>query len=178
MISSRIYISLAMCNTVRSASNSTSLLVVLNSNLNAYVYSLPSRLTTIRPAPELSELEAPSVNSFHAFSGFGSFLLTSLFFPSYTGASVSFSNSGYFNLAPCNVWLTKSMGICFFPLSPSVLRSRYLMRLRGTLLEFHPLSVRPSLAMALSILSFSERIYLPPSPIEPSLHSYSFSELS
>ncbi|GJU69223.1 hypothetical protein Tco_1255482, partial [Tanacetum coccineum] len=69
-----------MRNPARSASYSASLLVVSNSNLNAYIYSFPSRLTTIRPAPEPSELEASSVNSFHAF--FGSFLLTSSFFAS------------------------------------------------------------------------------------------------
>ncbi|GJW46430.1 hypothetical protein Tco_0078076 [Tanacetum coccineum] len=82
MISSHNSISLAMRNPARSASYSSSLLVVLNSNLNAYVYYFPSGLTTIRPTPEPSELEAPSMNSFHAFFGFGSFLLTSLFFAS------------------------------------------------------------------------------------------------
>ncbi|GJY38692.1 putative reverse transcriptase domain-containing protein [Tanacetum coccineum] len=71
-----------MRNPTRSASYSASLLVVLNSNLNAYVYSFPSGLTTIRPAPDPSELEAPSVNSFHAFFGSSSFLLTSSFFAS------------------------------------------------------------------------------------------------
>nr|GEV29100.1 hypothetical protein [Tanacetum cinerariifolium] len=71
MISSRISISLAMRNPSRSASYFASLLVVSNSNLNAYVYSFPSGLTTIRPTPESSELEAPSVNSFHAFSDSG-----------------------------------------------------------------------------------------------------------
>nr|GFC72932.1 hypothetical protein [Tanacetum cinerariifolium] len=55
-----------------SASYSASLLVVLNSNLNAYVYSFPSRFTNISPAPEPSELEASSVNSFYVFSGSGS----------------------------------------------------------------------------------------------------------
>ncbi|GKC63760.1 hypothetical protein Tco_1096358 [Tanacetum coccineum] len=69
MISSGISISLAMHNPARSASYSASLLVVSNSSLNAYVYYFPSGLTTIRPAPEPSELEAPLVNSFHAFSG-------------------------------------------------------------------------------------------------------------
>ncbi|GKE11611.1 hypothetical protein Tco_1415162 [Tanacetum coccineum] len=82
MISSHISISLAMRNPVKSASYSASLLVVSNSNLNANVYSFPSGLTTIRPAPEPSKLEAPSVNSFHAFSGFGYFLLTYSFFAS------------------------------------------------------------------------------------------------
>ncbi|GJS70477.1 hypothetical protein Tco_0703318 [Tanacetum coccineum] len=77
MISSCISISLAMRNPVRSASYSASLLVVSNSNLNAYIYSFLSGLTTIRRAPEPSALEAPSVNSFYAFSGSGSFLLTS-----------------------------------------------------------------------------------------------------
>ncbi|GJU76869.1 hypothetical protein Tco_1273939 [Tanacetum coccineum] len=51
----------------RSASYSASLLVVSNSNLNAYVYSFPSGLTTIRPALKPSELEALLVNSFYAF---------------------------------------------------------------------------------------------------------------
>ncbi|GKB77969.1 hypothetical protein Tco_0944864 [Tanacetum coccineum] len=82
MISSRISISLAMRNPARSASYSASLLVVSNSNLNAYVYSFSYGLTTIRPDPEPSELEAPSMNSFHEFSGSGSFLLTSSFFAS------------------------------------------------------------------------------------------------
>nr|GEZ72671.1 hypothetical protein [Tanacetum cinerariifolium] len=36
--------------------------------------------TSIRPALEPSELEAPSVNNFHAFSGSGSFLFASLSF--------------------------------------------------------------------------------------------------
>ncbi|GJY11316.1 hypothetical protein Tco_0379501 [Tanacetum coccineum] len=65
MISSRISISLTMRNPNRSASYSASLLVVLNSNLSAYVYSFPSGLTTIRPAPKPLELEAPSMNSFY-----------------------------------------------------------------------------------------------------------------
>ncbi|GJX56082.1 hypothetical protein Tco_0285979 [Tanacetum coccineum] len=64
------------------ASYSASLLVVSNSNLIAYVYSFPSGFTNIGPAPELSELESPSVNSFHVISGSGSFLLASLFFSS------------------------------------------------------------------------------------------------
>nr|GEX26539.1 hypothetical protein [Tanacetum cinerariifolium] len=67
---------------LRCAFCSASLLVISNSNLNAYVYSFPSGLTTIRPAPESLELEAPLVNSFHALSGSGSFLLTSSFFAS------------------------------------------------------------------------------------------------
>ncbi|GJR30388.1 hypothetical protein Tco_1106620 [Tanacetum coccineum] len=107
MIHSRISISLAMRNPTRSASYSASLLVVLNSNLSAYVYSFPSGLTTIRPAPEPSELEALSVNSFYAFSGSGSFLLTSSFFVS------MFSVSG--------ISARKSANICplieFFPLN-------------------------------------------------------------
>ncbi|GKE20481.1 hypothetical protein Tco_1431993 [Tanacetum coccineum] len=63
MISSCISISLAIRNLARSASYSASLSVVSNSNLSAYVHSFPSGLTTIRPTPEPSELEAPSVNS-------------------------------------------------------------------------------------------------------------------
>nr|GEW51558.1 putative nucleotidyltransferase, ribonuclease H [Tanacetum cinerariifolium] len=175
---------------LRNASYFASLLVVSNSNLNAYVYSFPSEMPTIRPAPEPLELEAPSVSSFHAFLVFGSFLLTSSFFASlfsvsgvsarksanicplieffplnsissssnsiahlatrpdfsgfariyfmglslrtcirrawkylrsflaaYTRASISFSNSGYFNLASCNFRLTQYTRICFFPLS-------------------------------------------------------------
>ncbi|GKA74597.1 hypothetical protein Tco_0780899, partial [Tanacetum coccineum] len=99
MISSRISISLAMRNPTRSASYSASLLVVSNANLNAYVYSFPPGLTTIRPAPEPSELEAPSVNNFHAFSGFGSFLLTSSFFASlFSGSGVSAKKSA--NICP------------------------------------------------------------------------------
>ncbi|GJU30914.1 hypothetical protein Tco_1174503 [Tanacetum coccineum] len=35
--------------------------------------SIPNWLTNISPAPEPSELEAPSVNNFHVFSGSGSF---------------------------------------------------------------------------------------------------------
>ncbi|GKA93336.1 hypothetical protein Tco_0815322 [Tanacetum coccineum] len=71
-----------MHNPARSASYSASLLVVWNSNLSAYAYSFPSGLTTIRPVPMPSELEAPLVNSFYAFSGSDSFLLTSTFFAS------------------------------------------------------------------------------------------------
>ncbi|GKC42217.1 hypothetical protein Tco_1059939 [Tanacetum coccineum] len=44
-------------------------------------------------------------------------LAMQLDFSAYTRASISFSNSGYFNSAPCNVRLTKYTGICFFPLS-------------------------------------------------------------
>ncbi|GJW66715.1 hypothetical protein Tco_0121139 [Tanacetum coccineum] len=67
-----------------SASYSASLLVVSNSNLNAYVYLFPSGFTNISPAPEPPELEASSVNSFYVFSGsgFSSFLLASPFFSS------------------------------------------------------------------------------------------------
>nr|GEV32178.1 putative ribonuclease H-like domain-containing protein [Tanacetum cinerariifolium] len=66
MISSCISISLAMRNPAKSASYSASLLVVSNVNINAYLYSFPSGLTTIRPAPEPSELQA-SLNLFYGF---------------------------------------------------------------------------------------------------------------
>nr|GEX29527.1 hypothetical protein [Tanacetum cinerariifolium] len=65
-----------------SASYSASLLVVSNSNLNAYVYSFRYGLAPIRPALEPSELEAPSMNSFDVLFGSGSFLLNSLLFAS------------------------------------------------------------------------------------------------
>nr|GEU37339.1 hypothetical protein [Tanacetum cinerariifolium] len=66
---------LAMHSPVMSASYFASLLVVLNSNLNAHVYSFPFGFTNISPALEPSKLEALSVNSFHVFFGSGSFLL-------------------------------------------------------------------------------------------------------
>ncbi|GJR20388.1 hypothetical protein Tco_0968915 [Tanacetum coccineum] len=186
MISSRISISLAMRNPARGASYSASLLVVSNANLNVYVYYFPSGMTTISPAPEPLELEAQSVNSFHAFLGSSSFLLTYSFFASllsgsgvsarksanicplieflplnsiscspnsmahlamlpnflaYMRANISFSNSGYFNSALCNVRLTKYTGICFFPLSaistaPTI--SYEVARLRLLLLSMNP----------------------------------------
>nr|GEW25287.1 hypothetical protein [Tanacetum cinerariifolium] len=46
-----------------SALYSTSLLVGLNSNLNAYVYSFPFGFTNISPSPEPSELEASSLRA-------------------------------------------------------------------------------------------------------------------
>ncbi|GJS44316.1 hypothetical protein Tco_0569359 [Tanacetum coccineum] len=111
MISSRISISLAIRNPARSASYSASLLVVLNPNLNAYVYSFPSGLTTIRPTPEPSELEALSVNSFHAFLGSGSFLLTFSFFASlFSGAGVSTRKSA--NICPLVEFLTLNSISC------------------------------------------------------------------
>nr|GEU74423.1 hypothetical protein [Tanacetum cinerariifolium] len=74
-----LFCSLLICSSMRnpvmSASYSASLLVVSNSNLNAYVYSFPSGFTNIIHAPEPSKLEAPLVNSFYVFSGSGSFLL-------------------------------------------------------------------------------------------------------
>nr|GEX81158.1 hypothetical protein [Tanacetum cinerariifolium] len=48
-----------------SVSYSALLLVVSNSNLRAYVNSIPSELTIISPAPEPSNLEAPLVYNFH-----------------------------------------------------------------------------------------------------------------
>ncbi|GJT88689.1 hypothetical protein Tco_1070406 [Tanacetum coccineum] len=111
MISSRISIYLAMRNPARSASYSATLLVVLNSNLNAYVYSFPSGLTTIRPALEPSELEAPSVNNFHAFSGFGSFLLISSFFASlFSVSGVSARKSA--NICPLIEFLPLNLISC------------------------------------------------------------------
>ncbi|GJV23582.1 hypothetical protein Tco_1376277, partial [Tanacetum coccineum] len=151
-------------------------------------------LTTIRPAPELSELEAPSVNSFYAFSSSGSFLLTSFFFASLFSVrgvfarksaniyplieflplnSISCSPNSMAHLAmcpdfsgfakiyfmglslrtsPCNVRLMKSTGICFFPLS--------------------------AISTAFTFSYEVARLHLPPLPIEPSLHSYSFSKFS
>ncbi|GJR06523.1 hypothetical protein Tco_0529507 [Tanacetum coccineum] len=99
MISFRISISLAMCNPARRASYSASLLVVSNSNFNAYVYSFPYGLTTIIPALKSSELEGPSVNSFHAFLGYGSFLLTSSFFASLISGSGVFARKSA-NICP------------------------------------------------------------------------------
>nr|GEU74212.1 hypothetical protein [Tanacetum cinerariifolium] len=49
-----------------------SLLVVLNSNLKAYVYSFPSGLTSIRLTIEPAELDASLVHSFYMASAFGS----------------------------------------------------------------------------------------------------------
>ncbi|GJW61503.1 hypothetical protein Tco_0110838 [Tanacetum coccineum] len=42
---------------------------------NSFAFSRPANSASIRPAPEPSKLEAPSVNNFHAFFGSGSFLL-------------------------------------------------------------------------------------------------------
>ncbi|GKC10573.1 hypothetical protein Tco_1007355 [Tanacetum coccineum] len=196
MISSCISISLAMRNPARSASYSASLLVVSNSNLNAYVYSFPSGLTTIRPAPEPSELEAPSVNSFHAFFGSSSFLLTSSFFASL------FSVSG--------VSARKSANICplieFLPLNSISCSPNSMAHLAMrpdfsgfARIYFIGLSLRTcigsvscsayevygdlflSLSAISTALTFSSevaRLRLPPSSIEPSFHSYSFSEFS
>nr|GEZ46615.1 hypothetical protein [Tanacetum cinerariifolium] len=47
------------------ASYSASLLVAMNSNFRAYVNSLPSGLTIIKPALESSSLNDPSVYSLH-----------------------------------------------------------------------------------------------------------------
>ncbi|GKB93982.1 hypothetical protein Tco_0980119 [Tanacetum coccineum] len=111
MISSRISISLAMRNPASRASYSASLLVVSNANLNAYVYSFPSGLTTISPAPEPSELEALLVNSFHAFLGFSSFLLISLFFASLlSGSGVSARKSA--NIFPLIKFLPLNSILC------------------------------------------------------------------
>ncbi|GJS14874.1 hypothetical protein Tco_0409346 [Tanacetum coccineum] len=99
-----------------SASYSALLLVVSNSNLNAYVYSFPSGFTNISPAPEPSELEAPSVNSFHVFYGSGSFLFASPFFSSSLSVGdVSTRKSA--SICPLiDVRLTKYTGAYFFPL--------------------------------------------------------------
>ncbi|GKE96156.1 hypothetical protein Tco_1581011 [Tanacetum coccineum] len=43
----------------------------------SFALSRPASNASIKPAPEPSELEAPSVNNFYAFSGSGSFLLAS-----------------------------------------------------------------------------------------------------
>ncbi|GKD43615.1 hypothetical protein Tco_1268260, partial [Tanacetum coccineum] len=105
-----------------SSSYSASLLVVSNSNLNAYVYYFPSGFTNISPALKPSELEAPLVNSFHVFSGSGSFLLASPFFSS--------------SLSVGDVSTRKSASICplieFMPLN-SILCSPNLMAHCGIL---------------------------------------------
>nr|GEU40457.1 hypothetical protein [Tanacetum cinerariifolium] len=54
-----IFISLAMLSSAMPASYSASLLVIVNSNFNAYVNYVPSGLTIIKPAPEPSPLNAP-----------------------------------------------------------------------------------------------------------------------
>ncbi|MFS7931158.1 hypothetical protein Hanom_Chr04g00352751 [Helianthus anomalus] len=51
------------------ASYSASLLELLNSSRSAYVTSVPSGSVRIRPAPDPSALEAPSVYKDHGFSG-------------------------------------------------------------------------------------------------------------
>ncbi|GJZ03711.1 hypothetical protein Tco_0536986 [Tanacetum coccineum] len=79
--------------------------------------------TSINPALEPSELEAPSMNNFYAFSNSVSSSELDLVLPQfyrpfgYTRASMSFSSSGYSSSAPCTVRLTKYTGTCFFPLS-------------------------------------------------------------
>ncbi|GKD82708.1 hypothetical protein Tco_1349547, partial [Tanacetum coccineum] len=65
------------------ASYSALLLVAVNSNFRAYVNSVPSRLTTIKPTPEPLPLEASSVYNFHP----------KLFFSFYTWESASLSSS-------------------------------------------------------------------------------------
>ncbi|GJY25409.1 hypothetical protein Tco_0400135, partial [Tanacetum coccineum] len=57
------------------ASYSASLLVALNLNLRAYVNSIPSGFVIIRPPPEPSMHDDPSVNNTH---GFGSYSLSSI----------------------------------------------------------------------------------------------------
>ncbi|GKD69941.1 hypothetical protein Tco_1324031, partial [Tanacetum coccineum] len=70
------------------ASYSASSLVVLNLNLRAYVHSFPSGLTSIRPVPEPSKLEAPSVYSFHVLSNFSSLFAASGFLVSVSLSSM------------------------------------------------------------------------------------------
>nr|GEV61045.1 hypothetical protein [Tanacetum cinerariifolium] len=119
----------AMRSPAMSALYSTSLLVGLNSDLNAYVYSFPFGFTNISPAPEPLELEASSLR-----------VLIFLVLPRLALSAVTenlywvhleissklpcgvhegkyeFSNSGYFCYAPCSVRLTKYMRACFFSL--------------------------------------------------------------
>ncbi|GJR96095.1 hypothetical protein Tco_0268269 [Tanacetum coccineum] len=68
--------SIAIYRPANNASYSTSLLVVSNLNLRAYVYSFPSGLTSIRPVPEPYELEASSVYKFYMLPELGALFAT------------------------------------------------------------------------------------------------------
>nr|GEZ29964.1 hypothetical protein [Tanacetum cinerariifolium] len=60
-----IFIYFAIWSPAMTASYPASLLVDVNSNFKAYVNLVPSGLTTIRPAPDPSPLDAPSMYNFH-----------------------------------------------------------------------------------------------------------------
>ncbi|GJZ63847.1 hypothetical protein Tco_0620268 [Tanacetum coccineum] len=145
-----LFWSLLMCSIepASSASYSASLLVVLNSNLMAYVYSFPYGLTSIRFALEPSELEAPSVNNFHPFSGSGYFLLaSSSFVPSYSFEGVSARKSA--SICPLTEFLPLNSILC----SPnSIAHLAIRLNFSGLL----------PLVVPLKALSFFERPRQPP----------------
>ncbi|GKB24801.1 hypothetical protein Tco_0864202 [Tanacetum coccineum] len=103
------------------------LLVVLNSNLGAYVYSLPSGLTNIIPTPKPSKLEAPSVYNFYTLPEFGasfaaSGFLASLFLSSTEGVSARKSASIFHltELRPLNSMSCSSSSMAHLAILPDL----------------------------------------------------------
>ncbi|GJV75477.1 hypothetical protein Tco_1507061, partial [Tanacetum coccineum] len=102
-----ISISRAIRNPTSHALYSALFFVVLNSKHRAYVYSLPSGLISISPAPEPLDLDALSVKSFHMLSNFRlsflvSILLITTFSPSSRGILMEKSFGICVSLDPCS----------------------------------------------------------------------------